>query len=63
MRHVRCGTARVQLISGVFERCVLRVLVCTAHRLQCKTQHFPKHIVFPVNATRNVPEINCSLEQ
>ena len=26
---------------------------CTAHRLQCKTLHFPKH-TFPVHATRNV---------
>ena len=37
-------------------------MICTAHRLQCKTQHFPKH-KFPVHATRNVqnaPEINCS---
>ena len=25
----------------------------TAHRLQCKTPHFPKH-KFPIHATRNV---------
>ena len=28
-------------------------MVCTAHRLQCITPHFPKHI-FPIHATRNV---------
>ena len=28
-------------------------MVCTAHRLQCKTQHFPKH-KFPIHVTRNV---------
>ena len=28
-------------------------MVCTAHRLQCKTQHFPKH-KFLVHATWNV---------
>ena len=28
-------------------------MVCTAHRLQCKTQHFPKH-KFPVHSTRSV---------
>ena len=32
-------------------------MVCTAHRLVCKTLHFPKH-KFPVCATWNV-EINC----
>ena len=28
-------------------------MVCTAHRLQCKTPHFPKH-KFPIHATRTV---------
>ena len=30
-----------------------KFIVCTAHRLQCKTPHFPKR-KFPVHATRNV---------
>ena len=28
-------------------------MICTTHRLQCKTPHFPKH-KFPAHATRNV---------
>ena len=28
-------------------------MVCTSHRLQCKTPHFSKHI-FLIHATRNV---------
>ena len=38
-------------------------MVCMAHRLQCKTPHFPKH-KFHVHATRNVQmhlKINCSI--
>ena len=51
--------AWLQLISGAFE--LFRVayyvyrkfMVCTAHRLQCKILHFPKH-EYPVLAAWNV---------
>ena len=40
-------------------------MVYTAHRLPCKTLHFPKH-KFPVHTTRNVQihlhEINCGID-
>ena len=48
---------KVQLNPGVFEHCVLCIqeiygLHCP-YKLQCKTQHFPKHN-FPVHTTQNV---------
>ena len=56
----------VQLISSAFELRIImgkgKYMVCTAHRLQCKILHFPKHI-FPMYTTlgcSNAPEINCS---
>ena len=52
----------LQLISVAFEHCVLHVQdiyqVCMAHKLQCKTPHFPKH-KFPVHECSNTPDINC----
>ena len=37
-------------------------MVCTAHRLQCKILHYPKH-KFPIQHTEcsNAPEINCNV--
>ena len=37
-------------------------MVCTAHRLQCKTLFFPKH-KFPIHTTQNIQpaEIYCTM--
>ena len=57
----------IQREVTVYFKCVwtfsVAYMVCTAHRLQCKTPHFPKH-KFPVHAMftecSNAPEINCT---
>ena len=36
-----------------------KYMVCTAHRLQCITLHFPKH-VFPIICMRNMEYSNTS---
>ena len=41
-----------------------KFMVCMAHRMRCKTPHFPKH-KFPVHGPRTVQstaEINCIVE-
>ena len=46
-------TGSIQFISGPFNiPCFINgtFMVCTAHRLQCKTPHFPKH-EFPIHNT------------
>ena len=40
-------------VQLMFEHSVLRIWVCMPHRLQCKTQHFPKHKI-PIHTTQNV---------
>ena len=59
------------MISGAFEHSVCvcwKFMVCTGHRLQCKTLHFTKHkfpIIMHVRNTKcsNAPEINCMNSQ
>ena len=52
------------MISSALEHSVCvceKYMVCTDHRLQCKTLHFTKH-KFPIcmqTECSNAPEINC----
>ena len=54
----RVWAASGKLSPSIFQVCLnipryvnRKFMVCTAHRLQCKTPHFPKH-KFPTHATQ-----------